>query len=233
MNKKHPMINSLDKGKSKRLSISTLEKEHSKTPRSKMTSTSKLQSWALILIDMQKGFLDSEYWGSRNNPALEANVKQLLQRHRNLGLPVIHVQHLSSEAQSPLRPNQCGAEFMEGLEPQQGEPVFQKSVNSAFIGTSLEAFLKTQNINSLILAGLTSDHCVSTTARMASNLGFQVFLISDCTATFDRQRMQAIYPASLVHEVSLASLNREFATVFATAKDLENLLQKVQFRPQI
>ena len=64
--------------------------------------------------------------------------------------------------------------------------MFQKNVNSAFIGTGLENFhLKKQNYTSLVIVGLTTPHCVSTTTRMAGNLGFQSFVVSDATAAFD------------------------------------------------
>jgi nicotinamidase-related amidase len=181
-----------------------------------MSSSPIQHQEALVLIDLQRGFLNSQYWGHRNNPQLEANCQKLVASFRASGRPVIHVQHLSTEAKSPLRPGQVGAEFLEGLEPILGERVFQKSVNSAFIGTNLESYLRANQLMSVTLAGLTSDHCVSTTARMAANLGFQVTIVADCTATFDRKRSDVLYPAQLVHEVSLASLNGEFARVIVS-----------------
>ncbi|HWU43398.1 MAG TPA: cysteine hydrolase family protein [Bdellovibrio sp.] len=171
---------------------------------------------ALILIDVQKGFLDFSYWGKINNHHIVKNIEVLLKLYRELQYPIIHIQHLSTEETSPLRPGQEGSEFIESCAPRLGERIFQKSVNSAFIGTNLEAHLRTQNIESVVLAGFTSDHCVSTTARMASNLGFITSIVADCTATFERRGLDSIFPAELVHDVSLASLNNEFATVFRT-----------------
>src|SRR5262245_14146206 len=89
----------------------------------------KMQNTALLLIDVQKGF-DASMWGTRNNPHAEAHMKRLLQGFRKAGLTVLHAQHLSKFADSPLRPGQPGVEFMAGLEPQGQEQVFQKSVNS-------------------------------------------------------------------------------------------------------
>jgi nicotinamidase-related amidase len=179
---------------------------------------------ALILIDIQKGFLNIPHWGKRGNINFETNTKRLLEIYRRYQLPVIHIQHLSTENLSPLRPGQPGAEFLEGFEPRLGERIFQKIVNSSFIGTNLETYLKVQGINSLTLVGLTADHCVSTTARMGSNLGFQIFIVSECTATFDRSRSGTNFPADLVQSVSLASLNGEFATVFDSVSEFESLL---------
>lgn len=109
--------------------------------------------------------------------------------------------------------------------PSKGELVIQKSVNSAFIGTDLESHLRSQRITGLVIVGLTTDHCVSTTARMAGNLGFTTFVVSDATATFDRSGPNGKkHKAADVHEVSLASLHQEFATVV----DTQNLISGLE-----
>ena len=173
---------------------------------------------ALLIIDMQKGFEDHEYWGGkRNNPDLEANIFFLLTECRKNNIPIYHVQHCSIDSNSPLRPNQYGNDFLDSSRPIEGEPIIQKSVNSAFIGTCLESRLKESGIHRLILVGLTSNHCVSTTARMGSNLGFHIYTISDATATFARTGLNGtIYNAELIHNISLSSLNDEFGNVIDT-----------------
>lgn len=168
---------------------------------------------ALLVIDVQQGF-DSPGWGPRNNPDAEARVAALLEAWRSAGWPVVHAQHVSVEPGSVLGPDQPGVEIKPEAKPQEGEPVFQKSVNSAFLGTELEAYLNSRDIDVLVLAGLTTNHCVSTTARMAGNLGFATYVVDDATATFDRVGPDGVvYPAEVVHAVSLASLHGEFATV--------------------
>ncbi|MGH7580274.1 MAG: cysteine hydrolase family protein [Gemmatimonadales bacterium] len=174
---------------------------------------------ALLLIDVQQG-LDDAYYGVRNNPEAELRMAELLAAWRAAGRPVIHVQHLSLEPHSPLRQDRPGHAFKAEVLPIAGEPVFQKHVNSAFIGTGLEAHLRTHHIESLVVAGLTTDHCVSTTVRMAGNLGFSVTLVEDATATFDRRGPDgAHYSADLMHRAALASLHGEFATV-KSARDV-------------
>lgn len=167
----------------------------------------------LVLIDVQEGF-DHPRWGERNNPDAEAVIAELLTTWRATGRPVVHVQHLSLEPDSPLRADRPGHALKPCARPLAGEPVFTKHVNSAFIGTGLEAYLRERGLQDLVLAGLTTDHCVSTSTRMAGNLGFTVTVVEDATATFGRCGPDGTsYNAEQVHRVALASLHGEFATV--------------------
>ena len=178
---------------------------------------------ALLSIDVQKGF-DEPVWGIRNNLGAEAKIALLLSAWRKKGLPIIHIKHCSTEPGSVLRPGVPGNEFKPETRPLAGEMVFTKSVNSAFIGTGLENYLRENNIKCLVVTGLTTDHCVSTSTRMAGNLGFDVTLVSDATATFDRKGEDGVhYSADQIHKIHLASLNGEFCTVLTTDDVLSEL----------
>jgi nicotinamidase-related amidase len=178
------------------------------------------RSTALLLVDVQQGF-DDPRWGSRNNPEAEARMARLLAAWRDRGLPVIHIQHCSTDPDSPLRLDQPGSALKEATGPRPGELVIQKRVNSAFIETPLEDHLEREGISTLVVVGLTTDHCVSTTVRMAGNLGFTVFLVSDATATFARGGVDGQwYPAEAIHQIHLASLHGEFCTVLSCAEVL-------------
>jgi nicotinamidase-related amidase len=181
------------------------------------------QDTGLLLIDVQQGF-DEPRWGSRNNPDAERRIAELLDGWRRTGRPVIHVQHMSREPGSPLRPGRPGNAFKPEATPLSGEPVFHKQVNSAFIGTTLEQHLREHGIETLVLVGITTDHCVSTTARMAANLGFATIVVADATATFERIGHDGTrYSAEQMHRLALASLHGEFATVRQTGDLLAEL----------
>ncbi len=179
---------------------------------------------ALLVIDVQKG-LDEPYWGTRNNPQAEQNIARLLAAWRQLGWAIYYIHHQSKNPKSPLRPNYVGNEIKEIVQPQPGEAVLQKQENSAFIGTDLEARLRAGKHSTVVLTGLTTDHCVSTTARMAANLGFATIVVADATATFDRASPLTgrHFSAEEMHEAELTSLHGEFARVVDTAALLDAL----------
>jgi nicotinamidase-related amidase len=148
---------------------------------------------------------------------MESRIAELLGAWRASTRPVIHARHMSTLRTSPLRPGQPGNEFKPFAAPLIGEAVVEKRVNSCFIGTSLQSDLRHLGIDTLVIAGLTTNHCVSTTARMAGNLGLHVWVVSDATATFDRIGPDGVeYPAELIHAIALADLHGEFATVIDT-----------------
>lgn len=171
---------------------------------------------ALVLIDVQQAFNDPS-WGQRNNPDAEERIAELLAAWRASARPVIHIQHRRERPASLFYVDGPGFPFKPQARPRADEPVVHKDVNSAFIGTDLERRLRTAGVTALVIAGLTTDHCVSTTTRMAGNLGFETFIVGDASATFERIGPDGVhYSAELMHDVALASLHGEFATVVAT-----------------
>jgi nicotinamidase-related amidase len=180
---------------------------------------------ALILIDFQKAFDDEAYWGgTRNNLQAEENAKVLLDYWRLHNLPLFHIQHISVNPDAKHGINGPGYEFIEMLKPLPGETIIQKSVNSAFIGTNLKDQLDKSGIQSVVIVGLTTDHCVSTTTRMAGNYGYDTYIVADATATFGKKGVYGEhYDGETMHRAALAQLNEEFATVVNTSELIELL----------
>ena len=148
---------------------------------------------------------------------MEARVAELLDAWRSTHRPVIHLKHMSTDPASPLRPDQPGNAFKVEAAPGPDERVIEKRVNCGFIGTTLEAELRAAGHQTLVIVGLTTNHCISTTARMAGDLGFDTWVVSDATATFDRVGPDGLrHPAEQIHAIALADLHREFATVADT-----------------
>ena len=181
---------------------------------------------ALIVIDVQRAF-DNPAWGARNNPAAERRIAALLSAWRAAGAPVLHVRHESVSPNGVFRRGTPAFDFKPEAQPADGEPVIDKRVNSAFIGTDLEKRLRAEGISALVIAGLTTDHCCSTTARMAGNLGFETWFVSDATATFDRTGPDGErIPAETMHRTALASLDGEFAEVVTSEEAILRIRAK-------
>ena len=171
---------------------------------------------ALLVIDVQQGF-DEPSWGSRNNPIAERNISRILGAWRDSGRRVFHVRHDSVLPNSSLNPHAPGNAVKPEARPIEGEPVYRKTVNSAFIGTSLEADLRDAGVETLILVGLTTPHCVSTSTRMAANLGFKAYVVTDATAAFEQVGFDGrTRSADEVHFGALSDLRGEFATIVDT-----------------
>ncbi|MEH7158937.1 cysteine hydrolase family protein [Neobacillus drentensis] len=187
---------------------------------------------ALLVLDVQKGF-DDPSWGKRNNPQAEENILKLLTEWRERGWEIIYSQHLSLLPNSPLNyQNKLGIEFKEIIKPLPNELVFQKNVNSAFIGTKLETHLKEKQVTTVVITGLSSQHCVSTTTRMSGNLGFDTFLVEDAIAAYEITDQNGTYhhPED-VQKFEVAALHKEFATIVTTQEVLTQL-QQLKKQPQ-
>jgi len=176
---------------------------------------------ALIVVDVQQGFND-EFWGPSNNPECEANILALLEKWRSNDWPIVLVRHDSVSPHSPLRPGQPGNDFMPGVAGEH-DLLITKTVNSAFYGTpNLDDWLKKKGINSMVICGITTNHCCETTARMAGNLGYEVTFVIDATRTFDFKDMEGqVIKADEMARVTATNLNGEFAQVVTTKEIIE------------
>jgi len=92
-----------------------------------------------------------------------------------------------------------GCDFFTGFEPLAGEIVVDKPGNSAFYATDLEHILRAQRIRHLILIGVTTDVCVSSTMRDGNDRGYDCLLVEDCCGAATEQ----------LHDAVLASISRE------------------------
>jgi nicotinamidase-related amidase len=99
-----------------------------------------------------------------------------------------------------------GAEFV-GVTPLPGEAVFSKNRYNAFAGTGLDAHLKTLKRDTLVIAGLTAECCVDSTARDAFERDYHVFIASDAVAAYEPD----------LHQGALKALAFNCATLVSTA----------------
>ena len=167
-----------------------------------------LDRTALVVVDVQRAFDDAGYWGRRNNPDCEANVASLIGAWREAGRPLVFVRHEFESHDHAFK------------DVVSGEPdlLVSKQVNSAFYGSpDLDAWLRESGIGSIALCGITTDHCVETTARMGANIGYDVLFVLDATHTFDRTGPDGtVMTADELARATATSLHEEFAAIVRT-----------------
>jgi nicotinamidase-related amidase len=170
----------------------------------------------LILIDQQKA-MEHPKWGPRNNPDAEQKIARLLAAWRERKMAIIHVKHDSTSLDSPFRPGQEGNEFKPLTAPLPGETVVAKKVHSAFIGTDLSQQLEAMGRPALVICGVLLANSVEATVRVAANLGFKVRLPADACWSCDKRDLTGrLWPAEDVHQLTLALLDGEYASVTTT-----------------
>ena len=171
----------------------------------------------LVIVDLQLA-IDDATWAPRNNPDAEGHVAALLAAWRGAGMPVIHIRHDSTEAKSPYRPGSPGHAFKPEAMPRDAEPVIAKSTNSAFIRTGLDDMLSDLGVTTLVVCGVLTHNSVEATVRHAGNLGYRVLVPGDaCRACAVTDLTGRFWPAEDVHQLSLAVMHGEYATVTDTA----------------
>lgn len=169
---------------------------------------------ALVIIDMQRDFLEPGGFGAAlgNDVALLAAAigpcRAMLDAARIAGLLVIHTRegHRPDLSDAPpakvlrgapsLRigdPGPMGRILIRGepghgiipaLAPIDGEPVIDKPGKGAFYATELEPMLRHRGIETLLVAGVTTEVCVHTTIREANDRGFRCVALADACASY-------------------------------------------------
>lgn len=178
--------------------------------------TIDLTGAVLLPVDLQRAF-DEPSWPRRWNDALDANGLALLSAWRAARRPLIHVRHDSVEPASSLRPERPGHRFRAGFEPLPGEELVAKSVNSAFIGTDLDLRLRRLDARRVVVFGLSTDMCVSTTIRTGANFGWSMLLVADACDCFDLpDGTGGTLRAEAIQAAHVATLGFEFCQAVAT-----------------
>lgn len=171
----------------------------------------------LIIINAQIGLLDATQLG-RNNSEAEKNISKLLNYWRTQKRPVIHVKHVSSNPSSIFYRGTSGCEILPDLQAREGETIIEKTKSSAFAETELESQLKKMEPENIVLVGFTANECIDATARDASALGFESYVVGDATAMFDvRSPDGKLLKAERIHRLTLANINAFYAKVIQVA----------------
>ncbi len=179
---------------------------------------------ALILIDIQNDYFPGGKMEVDGSVEASLRGRDLLDVFRAAGLPVVHIQHLSTHKGALFfLPDSDGVLIHENVNPLPGETVIQKHFPNSFRETPLSGRLKTEGINRLILCGMMTHLCVDATTRAAFDEGFECVVVHDACAARALSFKNMMIPAAHVHGAFLAAL----ASVYAKVLGTEEIVRKI------
>jgi nicotinamidase-related amidase len=187
---------------------------------------------ALLVIDVQESFRQGPLWPAISNPGIAGDVARLVDGARANGDLVVWVLHSEPGSGTTFDPASGHVRYIDPLKPQAGEPQLTKTSHNAFTTTNLQQLLTQQGITEVIVCGIRTEQCCETTARVASDLGYQVTFVTEATATSPiahrdapaGQRVEQLLadprtlPASAVIERTEYALAGRFATIATIAE---------------
>jgi nicotinamidase-related amidase len=175
-------------------------------------SPPRLRDAAIVLIDLQNEYLSGPLALPEAEEAVR-NAALLLARARESGAPVFHIAHKGKAGGLFDRDAKRG-EIADALTPLPGEPVIEKALPNAFSGTLLRELIAKTGHKDIVIAGLMTHMCVSSTARAALDLGLRVTIDATSCATRELPDGRGgTIAARTVHEVALAELSDRFAII--------------------
>jgi nicotinamidase-related amidase len=171
-----------------------------------------LRDAALVMIDLQNEYLTGPIALPDARSAI-ANAAKLLARARAAGTRIFHIAHKGRSGGLFDRTAERGA-IVSVLAPLPDEPVIEKGLPNAFAGTDLEVQLAAGGRKDIVLAGLMTHMCISSTARAGLDLGFRITVDADSCATRDLPDGRGgTIAAATIHDVALAELSDRFAII--------------------
>ena len=168
---------------------------------------------ALLIIDVQ-----NDYFPGGTNELVhpyeaEQKIRELIADSRAVGRPVIYIQHFNPPDDYFFLEGTKGAEISDRIRPEEGDKVIVKRYPNSFLETELDAYLKSLQVDTLIVCGMMTHMCVDTTVRAAMDYGYQVKLAADACATMDLVLNGETIPAETVQKAFIAALDGVFAGI--------------------
>jgi len=175
---------------------------------------------ALLVIDMQKIFLEEKYSSFiPSAPAIISLIRQLIEKFSEMKRPVFFTRHINTEDNAGMMSRWWKSIIVEENKSSQiiGELAYSKNIvikkpqYDAFVESDLESFLTDNNVTQLVICGVMTHLCCETTARSAFMKGFEVFFTVDGTATYNEQLHRGAI-INLAHGFAKPALINEIIT---------------------
>ncbi len=179
---------------------------------------------AVLVIDVQNEyFAPHGKWVLPDGERALVQIQRLLGAARQEGIPVYHITHEALSSASPVfRPGSVNVEMYPEIEIGEGERRIVKHFPGSFRETPLEAYLRQDGVDTVVISGYMTQMCCDTTTRQARERGLDVLFSTDATAARDLSLNGEVVPHTRIHETTLAVMT-QFASVLPTEKILAAL----------
>jgi nicotinamidase-related amidase len=168
---------------------------------------------ALVVIDVQESFRASPDWAQMASPDIAKPVSRLVDAARAAGDQVVWILHAEPGSDTVFDPARGQVRLMDELDRRDEEPLIVKTSVNAFTTTNLQQYLVSHGVREVVICGIRTEQCCETTARVASDLGFDVTFVTDATTT---SGFDGVSAAELISHTERVLAAREFATIATT-----------------
>lgn len=185
----------------------------------------KTEHTALLIIDVQNDYFPGGKMTLEKSVQAAENTRRILEYFRNNHLPVIHIQHISTnEGATFFLLGTEGAKINHLVLPREDEKVIVKHFPNSFRETDLLNYLQSKTIKNLVITGMMTDVCVESTTRAAFDFGFTNIIIGDATATGNRELNGEVIKAEEVQRSFLAGISA-LGNLYARVINTDELLK--------
>jgi nicotinamidase-related amidase len=189
-------------------------------------------SSALLVIDVQESFRHRPYWTSASSTEVAsflAAQNRLIAGCADLGVPVVRVLHVDDDpAGNPFDEASGFVRPLEGLVVFDAALEVQKRRHSALVGTGLPAWLRSHAIERVMISGIRTEQCCETTARHASDEGYQVDFVSEATLTFAMEHADgSVFTPTEIRQRTETVLRDRFAAIVTVEEALASAAHRM------
>jgi nicotinamidase-related amidase len=179
---------------------------------------------ALLVIDVQNEYFPGGALPVTYPEGSLTKITDAMDGAAEAGIPIVIVQHGTEapDAKAFLKGSK-GWQLKGEVDVRKRSAVIEKTLPGAFTGTNLEAWLKENGVDTVVIAGYMTQMCCDTTSRQAVHRGYQVEFLSDATGTLDQNNSAGSVSAEDLHRAILVTQQSRFSKVLSTEDWVESL----------
>jgi nicotinamidase-related amidase len=171
---------------------------------------------ALLVIDVQ-----NEYFAGGALPVTHPSgslprILEAMDQASKAGIPIVVVRHSEPATEDVFQAGSQAWQLRPEVEERPRSHLVDKRLPGSFTGTDLEAFLRSREVDTVVISGYMTQMCCDTTARQAAHMGLGVEFLSDATGTLDFANEAGRIGAEELHRSVLVTQQSAFGRVIST-----------------